>query len=60
MGRLCPVCHKGPFRQKALKEHIKINHPSYYALWIQNGPRVGSVEIRKRKKQQRKQKQQKK
>jgi len=37
MGRKCPVCGKGPYRQKRLKRHIKMHHPDYYHQWIWNG-----------------------
>ena len=37
--RRCPVCGRGMFRRKALLDHIKRYHPSYYDKWIANSPR---------------------
>jgi len=37
MGRVCPVCGKGMFRAKALKEHIRVHHPDYYDEHIRTG-----------------------
>jgi len=37
MGRPCPVCGRGMFRQKKLKEHIRRHHPDYYFKWIFTG-----------------------
>jgi len=37
MGRKCPVCGKGMFRPKKLKEHIRRHHPDYYYEHIYTG-----------------------
>jgi len=36
-GRLCPVCGKGMYREKALKKHIRRYHPDYWDKYIRTG-----------------------
>lgn len=30
MGKPCPVCHKGMFREKDLMRHIKLKHYEWF------------------------------
>ncbi len=53
MGRPCPVCGKGMFRKKQLREHIKRHHPWYYKEYIENyGASSKMATERKKKKRQ--------
>jgi len=50
MGRRCPVCGRGMFRQRKLKSHIRRHHPEYYFKWIFTGKSRTDEERKKRMK----------
>ncbi len=49
-GRPCPVCGRGMYRRKALLEHIKRMHGSYFRQFIEpKGKGGGGGKKRKKK-----------
>ena len=50
MGRPCPVCKRGMFKEKKLKRHIRIHHPDYYETWIENRGKTSKAQMEKAEK----------
>ena len=54
MGKPCPVCKRGMFREKKLKRHIRIHHPDYYETWIENRGKTSRAQMEKAEKKKQK------
>jgi len=50
MGRRCPVCGRGMFREKALHDHIKKFHGWYFKEFMETGSGGGGLKKEKKKK----------